>query len=118
MKSKTAMNICKQFRHVYRTGYCDLQYIAPSSMISPQFYNCGTYGWNCDLYCDYGNDAIITTGYRNMRGTPIPQELLDKYNSFASEIGKQKYNSYDEMQSAYYANFEAFIQELNAKTEV
>lgn len=34
MKSKTAMNICKQFRHVYRTGYCDLQYICPSSMIT------------------------------------------------------------------------------------
>lgn len=118
MKSKTAMNICKQFRHIYRTGYCDLQYICPSSMIEPQFYNCGTYGWNCDLYCDYGNDTIITTGYRNTRGVPIPQELIDKYSVLASEIGKQKYNSYDEMQSAYYANFEKFIQELNSKEEM
>lgn len=43
-------------------GYCGLQYLL--SFQSPQYYTCGVYGWNCDVYT-FGNYAI-TTGYRGM----------------------------------------------------
>lgn len=115
MKVKTAMNICNGFQHVYRAGYCDLQFIAPNTMIEPQFYNCGVYGWNCDLYADYETDTLITTGYRNTRGDLIPRELLHKYNALAGQIHNKKFSDYNEMRAAYYENFRAFIKELNAR---
>ena len=112
-KIKTAMTICKNFQHVYSIGYCDLQYIAPRTMIEPQFYNCGVYGWNCDLYVDYTSDTVITTGYRNMRGQSIPLETLNKYERRACEIEKKEFKTLKEKQNAYYENFQAFIKELN-----
>ena len=113
MKVKTSMRICNSFQHVYRVGYCDLQHIAPNTMIEPQFYNCGVYGWNCDLYADYETDTLITTGYRNMRGASIPREILHKYEKRASQINAKKFNDYSEKRRAYYENFRAFIKELN-----
>lgn len=112
-KIETSMKICNGFRHVYRVGYCDLQYIAPRTMIEPQYYNCGVYGWNCDLYVDYSSDTIITTGYRNTRGASVPAELLDKYSARAGEIEKTNFKTWNEKQKAYHENFGAFIAELN-----
>ena len=109
MKKETSMKICNSFKHVYRAGYCELQYIAPKSIIEPQYYNAGLYGWNCDLYVDYASDTIITTGYRNTRGTKIPQDLLDKYSKRAAHI-KNMY-----AHDAYYENFQEFIKELNER---
>lgn len=80
-KAKTSMNYTKNFRRVFRCGYCDLQNIFRG--IEPQFYNAGVYGWNCDLYVDYSTDTVITTGYRNMRGERIPSALIEKYNERA-----------------------------------
>ncbi len=86
------MKICEQFKKVWRCGYCDLQYIF--SHDDERFYNCGVYGWNCDLIPDYANDQIITTGYRNMRGARIPSELIEKYSKKASAT-RAKYNGFD-----------------------
>lgn len=84
MKIKTSMKICNNFENVYSAGCCDLQYIFRG--FEPQYYNCGVHGWNCDLYIDWKTDTIITTGYRNMRGKMIPQELIEKYNKKAAKI--------------------------------
>lgn len=41
-----------------------------ASRFSARFYNCGTYGWNYDVY-SFGDTCIIV-GYRNF---PICQQL-------------------------------------------
>ena len=48
-KIKTTNKYIKQvWKHVYRCGYCDLQYIMRGD--EPMYYNCGIYGWNYDVY--------------------------------------------------------------------
>lgn len=86
-KIKTSMKITNNFKNVFRCGYCDLQKIMQHN--EPYYYNCGVYGWNCDLFVDYATDTIISTGYRNMRGERIPNKLLEKYNKKADEIDEK-----------------------------
>lgn len=84
-KIKTSMKICKQFEKVFTAGGNSLSEIIVND---PVYYNCGIYGWNCDLYVDYGHDMIITTGYRNTRGRRIPYELIEEFNEKARQIPK------------------------------
>lgn len=84
MKMETSMKICKNFKNVFCCGAEDLHYIFKEEQ--PTYYNAGTYGWNCDLYVDYATDTIITTGYRNTRGTRINYELIEKYTAKAEAI--------------------------------
>lgn len=114
-KIKTSMNtITKNFNKVFRAGYCDLNYIFYHD--EPQYYNCGAYGWNCDIYIDYKRDIAITTGYRNMRGKSIPHELLKKYTENAKNIllAKNMINkSYDDIEKELEENREQFLKELD-----
>ena len=110
-KTKTSMQITRNFSKVFRAGYCELSHIFRN--FDPQFYNCGVYGWNCDLYADYENDVIITTGYRNMRGEMIPAELIDRYNDKASKINKEfSLKSYPELCHAFAELRREFFAEL------
>lgn len=98
-KIKTSMKyIQKYWGNVYRCGYCDLQYIMKYE--DPIYYNCGVYGWNCDIYCDSKTDTAITTGYRNMRGRVIPHDLIKRYSDIAKAImeneGRKPYNEVKE----------------------
>ena len=113
MKTHTTIkNIRNNWRKVYRCGYCDLQNIFRG--MEPQYYNSGVYGWNCDIYCDYGRDIAITTGYRNMAGKTIPDELLKKYDDRAREIlGNMWVKPYDEYMKELAKNREDFLEELN-----
>lgn len=108
MKKSTSMKICKNFKKVFRAGYCDLQSIF--SRDDFQYYNSGVYGWNCDLFCDYGNDLIITTGYRNMRGLLIPEELIKEYSENAKKIRENWRNP--NMRDELYNNRVAFLNAL------
>lgn len=110
MKIKTSMqNIKSRFRKVYRCGYCDLQYIMRG--YEPQYYNCGTYGWNCDIYADYKNDIAITTGYRNMAGKRIPDEIIVEYTQKAKAIIEER--NWKEENEKLYLNREAFFEAIN-----
>lgn len=112
MKNKTTMkHITNNYKRVWRCGYCDLQYIMDRD--DPTFYNAGIYGWNCDIYIDLKTDTAITTGYRNMRGERIPDEIITKYSDAAKKI-KASYSAatYKEMQAALKANKRAFYDEL------
>jgi hypothetical protein len=110
MKAKTSMkNITNRFE-TYSCGYCDLQYIM--RMTEPQYYNCGVYGWNCDIYVNYGRGMAITTGYRNMRGKMIPHEIIDKYSKIAEEISKDWSKPYEETFEALEQNRENFWEEV------
>lgn len=85
MKIKTTRkNVQNRFKKVFCTGYCDLQYIMNGEEAT--FYNCGTYGWNFDVYTNFKRDIAITTGYRGMFGKRIPNEIIEEYTKNAKEI--------------------------------
>lgn len=112
MKTYTTIKSIRQnWSNVWRCGYCDLQYIMRYE--EPNYYNSGVYGWNCDIYCDFKRDVAITTGYRNMTGRVIPNELIERYSNVAKEICKNTWNkSYDEIKNALDQNRERFFDEL------
>lgn len=109
MKKKTSMTtITRNYKKVFRCGYCDLQYIFKYD--DPQFYNCGAFGWNCDIYT-YGLTAAVTTGYRNMRGERIPDEIINKYTEIAKNILNSR-EDYAHIKSKLDVNRENFWQAL------
>lgn len=112
MKKHTTMkSITNNFSKVYQTGYCSLQNIFRHE--EPAYYNAGVYGWNCDIYVNYEKDLAITTGYRNMRGKMIPNEIINKYDSIAKEILKDTFSkSFDEIMIKLKENKENFLNEL------
>lgn len=71
---------------VFRVGYGDLQNLLRFS--NRYGYNAGIYGWNCDVYNFYKNGKyiVITTGYRNLRGTKIPSDIIKKYEDEARSV--------------------------------
>ena len=111
-KMETTMKAIRyNYRKVFRAGYCDLAHIFNG--YDPQFYNAGIYGWNCDIYIDYGRDMAITTGYRNMAGASIPLDLIKKYDGIAREILDGQFGRpYEETRKAIDSNREAFLEEL------
>lgn len=111
-KIKTTNKYINQvWQNVYRCGYCDLQYIMRGE--DPVYYNCGVYGWNWDGYCDYKRDIAITTGYRNMTGERIPDELIEKYTNIAKEILKNEWSKpYNEIVAELNENRNNFFEEL------
>ena len=111
-KIKTTNKYIKAvWKHVYRCGYCDLQYIMRGE--EPVYYNCGVYGLNWDGYCDYKRNIAITTGYRNMTGRCMPEGLIEKYSNIAKEILEDYWKKpYEEIQKALEENRENFFEEL------
>lgn len=113
MKTHTTIKFIRNnFKKVFRSGYCDLQYIMRGA--DPQYYNSGVYGWNCDIYIDYSRDIAITTGYRNMTGVLIPEEIVEKYTNKAKTILENTFKkSYDEIQEELNENRQNFFNELD-----
>ena len=112
MKIHTTMKaICNNWSKVYQCGYCELQEIMYDE--DPWYYNSGVYGWNCDVYADVKHDIAITTGYRNMRGKMIPNELIIKYSKIARNIVKDAIGTpWEEIREALAKNRENFFDEL------
>ena len=110
MKIKTTRkNINNNYRKVFCTGYCDLQYIMRN--FDATYYNSGVYGWNYDVYIDAATDIAITTGYRGMFGVRIPSEILEKYTTAAKKILQNL--PFGEWQEEIDKNRVAFFKELN-----
>lgn len=108
MKTKTSMiDITRSYDKVYRCGYCDLQYLFSGE--EARFYNCGVYGWNCDIFTDYvdGKSIAVTTGYRNMRGERIPDYIVKAFDSAAKSILCESYSykrveKHEELRRAFF----------------
>ena len=113
MKQRTTMkDIRNNWNKVFKCGYCELQDIMRYH--EPQYYNCGVYGWNCDIYVDYKNDIAVTTGYRSMTGKDIPRELLNKYSEIARNIDTSCLKRpFPEIKEEFEQNMENFFNELN-----
>lgn len=105
---KTIKSIRENYKKIFRCGYADLQYIMVHH--EPYYYNAGVYGWNCDIYT-YGLDLAITTGYRNMTGRLIPNELIEKYSDRAKEILESK-KHYETIREEIEQNMINFFEEL------
>lgn len=113
-KKETSIKWVKNNFRCFMAGYCDLQYIF--RVTDPQFYNAGVYGWNCNIYVNYRKDIAITTGYRNMTGKCIPDELIKKYSEIGKEIAEKcraERKSWDEQSALYAENEENFWNELS-----
>lgn len=109
MKIKITMKEIRNRFKTYRCGYCDLQYIM--RWHDAEFYNCGVYGWNCDIYVDWKHGIAITTGYRNMAGDRIPSEILEEYTNKAKEI--ESIRDWKEQERLYTENREAFFEAVS-----
>ncbi len=84
---KTSISIKQlknQCRCIYKAGFCELQDILEYT--EPQYYNSGVNGWNCDIYYSPEYDIAIVTGYRNLIGNKIPDELLNKYRNIIGQL--------------------------------
>ena len=106
--------IAQLYDTIYRAGYCDLQHIF--SNVSRRAYNTGIYGWNFDLFTEHtesGDTIAFTTGYRNMIGTRVPSEILEKYDKAARAIIDSRM-PWEEKDQALDKNRAAFIEELTA----
>ena len=112
MKKKTTMkHITNTYNNVFSCGYCDMYDIMRH--VEPTYYNCGVYGWNCDIYTNYYRGIAITTGYRNMRGRTIPHELIKKYSDIAKAICENYWTKpFDELNAELEENRENFFNEL------
>ena len=88
MKARISMKTLARmpYDRLYQAFYCDLAEIMSGK--EPMYYNAGTYGWNCDIYTGYVDEKAIaiSTGYRNTRGTPIPRELIKRFNQRMDEV--------------------------------
>ena len=92
----TKKEIVSSFSKVYyllqKTGY------EISCFFNPDYYTCGKYGWNCDVFI-IGNSVALTYGDRYIGGRyPIDkqEELVEKLEKLESRYNKKSIK-YDTM---------------------
>lgn len=93
MKFKTTTkDLRNNYRRIISIPYCAAQYLLRGRY--PIAYNCGTYGWNYDVYCisDIIQGAIICTGYRSMpAGIDYDYKALHEAEQAASHGDAEKH---------------------------
>lgn len=108
MKEKTTMKaIKKEFENIIEAGYCEL-----SSLLrykEANYYTCGVYGWNADIYIINAN-TVIVTGYRPF-GNIDASKISKKYEEEAREILKLNW-SYEEQKEYINKLLLNFIEEI------
>ena len=91
MKVKvTKRQILDNYCHVISVGYCDLQDLLRFK--NANYYTCGVYGWNSDIY-DMGCGVAIATGYRpfgNLKASYY--HITKKYNDKARKVHDKYYD--------------------------
>lgn len=90
MKVKVSGKKVKEsYIKVFKAGYCELPFLK-----NPRAYNSGIYGWNWDLYDNDEQTIAICSGYRNMPGKRIPDDILKNYINACEVIRKTNYLDY------------------------
>ena len=93
----------------YGTGYCDLQYLLKYQ--SRDYYTCGVYGWNFDVYT-FG-DYAITTGYRScIHHVKRNYELEREYEEKARKIYYNRELSWDNQKEKINNLLAEFLQKV------
>lgn len=86
----TKKQILDNYCNVISVGYCDLQDLL--QFRSADYYTCGVYGWNSDIY-DVGCGVAISTGYRpfgNLKASYY--HITRKYNEKARKVHNKYYD--------------------------
>lgn len=72
---------------IVKLGAGEIQYLARFK--GPDFYTCGDYGWNADIY-DFG-DFAICAGYRPFgTSSAVLSEICDRYNRLFETAGEEQ----------------------------
>ena len=91
MKVKTtAKAIRSAYPTIIKISYCNLQGLL--CIDRPEYYTCGVYGWNADIY-DMGNGIAICTGYRPFGNVKPDRETVSRYEKRAREMRRDLWNA-------------------------
>ena len=111
----TKKEIVKNFKNIIVVSYCELQNLLYFK--TQDFYTCGVYGWNADIY-KIDNKTVICTGYRPFGNIKVKREITKKYDSLACKILSSK-ASYEEKRDKIDNLLDKFIKIcLQEKMEV
>ena len=84
----TAKWIKESFGKRLSVGYCSMQFLLKYK--EPEYYTCGSSGWNSDNYYFPEYDLLISTGYNPVSGTiKTDYNLIESYNNKARTIVSQ-----------------------------
>lgn len=113
-KAKVTRKWVRNNFYCISVGYCDLQNLL--HYVSPDYYTCGVYGWNFDVYT-FG-DYAITTGYRSMIDNCRHEDFsCSEWDDKAREIIKNhSWNDYDRTRKEVNSLLEDFLKKT-FKTE-
>lgn len=83
MKVKVSQSqVKKYYPNILSIGYCGAESLLYGK--EPNYYTCGEYGWNADIY-EIDKTTVIVTGYRPF-GKSVDFELLEDYERKADHI--------------------------------
>lgn len=83
MKTQITQKAIKEnYSEIIKIGYADLSFLL--SVNSPNYYTCGVYGWNADIYIIGG--VVIVTGYRTFGNIKPAYNIVKKYEQKAKKI--------------------------------
>lgn len=109
MKIKTTKKaILSIYPVIIKAGYCDLQDLL--CMDTPDYYTCGVYGWNADVY-SVKNGVAICTGYRPFGGVTVDHDTLLRYEKRAHKARRDLWNP-DELKTYLHSLQAEFLREV------
>lgn len=96
------------YNNIISVGYCDLSHLLSSK--DADFYTCGVYGWNADIY-KINYNTVIVTGYRPFGNIHASYKgITKKYNEKARKIYNSD-RSYESKKKSISKLLEKFIKE-------
>ena len=110
-KARVTRKWVKDNYYCCSVGYCGLQNLL--HYVSADYYTCGVYGWNCDIYT-FG-DYAITTGYRGMIDNVSKDysSLIHEYEDKARELIKTQWEKpYEELKTEVNNLLKEFLQKV------
>lgn len=113
MKTRMTKKFVKQFcGTIIEIGYCGAWHLLQG--IEPDWYTCGVYGWNADVYY-LGDHTAIVTGYRPF-GTVHPKyDVVKAFEQRAEEICNQyNFGDYAEKRKKLEELREEFVATVTA----
>lgn len=115
LKAKTTKKeVLESYYNCISIGYCGAQYLLKA--LEPQFYTCGVYGWNADVYhIDYS--TAIVTGYRPFGNLDKDYDRLKIYNEKAGKIWADYSIPYEKQKEKVNKLLEKFIKETKEQND-
>lgn len=101
-------DILKNYDNIICVGYCGLWYLLAHK--NANFYTCGVYGWNADIY-EINNNTCLVTGYRPFGNITSNKNIDKKYNEKAKKIYYNKKWKYETITKKLEKLIESYINE-------